>query len=70
MPYTEQFDVGLSCLVVRRLEASTEVAVLASSNSDEVSIICEADEICVRQMDVAQQTLYHGIALPHKYLRA
>jgi hypothetical protein len=67
MPYTEQFDVGLSCLVVRRLEASAEVAVLANSNSDEVGIICEADAICARRVDVAQQTLYHGTAALHKY---
>jgi hypothetical protein len=56
MPYTEQFDVGLSCLDVRRLKASPEVAVLASSNSDEVSIVCEADAICARRVDVAQQS--------------
>jgi len=67
MPYTEQFDVGLSCLVVRRLEASAEVAVLASSSRDEVSIICEADAIYARRVDVAQQTVYHGTAALHKY---
>jgi hypothetical protein len=53
MPYTEQFDVGLSCLVVRRLKASTEVAVLDQSNSDEVSIIREVDAIGARRMDGA-----------------
>lgn len=53
MPYTEQFDVGLSCLVVRRLEASTEVAVLARSNSDEVNIICEIDAMQVSREEGA-----------------
>ena len=48
MPYTEQFDVGLSCLVVRRLEASTEVPVLASSNSDGVNMIFEVDAMQAR----------------------
>jgi hypothetical protein len=51
MPYTEQFDVGLSCLVVRRLAAATEVAVLARSNSDEVNIICETDKMRARRVE-------------------
>lgn len=53
MPYTEQLEAGLSCLVVRRLEASTEVAVLARSNSDEVSIICEVDAMQARREEGA-----------------
>ena len=54
MPYTEQFDVGLSCLVVRRLEARAEAAVLARSNNDEVNIICGIDAMGERRMEDAQ----------------
>lgn len=70
MPYTEQFDVVLSCLVVRRLEASTEVAVLARSNRDEVNIICEVDAMRAGRVEGAWSSLYHGTAAPDKYLLA